>query len=105
MSDVVLKWVGRAYVGHTGWPARDLTQAELDARGLDKDEMLAYRPKLYEEVRTEVVPEPEEAEVGPEAEEVEPAGQAHKKGKRKKEEAAPDNIKAEPAIETIGGWA
>jgi len=57
MSDIVLKWVGwkQGYEGRPGWPAKDLTQEELDRRGLDKAEMLAYHPKLYEEARPEKV--------------------------------------------------
>jgi len=56
MSDIALKWVGwrKGYEGRSGWPAKDLTQEELDARGLDKAAMLAYRPKLYEEVKPEI---------------------------------------------------
>jgi len=54
MSDIVLRFVGGpVYEGRPGWPAKDLTQEELDARGLDKKELLAYRPKLYEEVKSD----------------------------------------------------
>lgn len=49
---IVLKFVGApVYEGRAGWPGRDLTQHDLDTHrgGLDKAELLAYRPKLYEE--------------------------------------------------------
>ena len=52
MSDIVIRFVGApVYEGKSGWPAKDLTQEELDARGLEKAKMLAYRPRLYEEVK------------------------------------------------------
>jgi len=71
---IVLRFVGRpTYEGKPGWPARDLTQAELDHWNLNKAQLLAYRPKLYEEVPAEVVPElasPEEVAPEPEPEPV-----------------------------------
>ena len=54
-EQIVIRFVGApVYEGKPGWPAKDLTQEELDARGLDKAVMLAYRPKLYEEVKPRV---------------------------------------------------
>lgn len=52
---IVLRFVGApVYEGRPGWPAKDMTQEELDARGLSKAELLAYRPMLYQEVKPEV---------------------------------------------------
>ena len=58
MSDIVLRFVGSpVYEGRPGWPAKDLTQEELDARGLDAADLLAYqtghpaKPRLYEAVK------------------------------------------------------
>jgi len=81
---VVLKWVGwkLGYQGRSGWPAKDLSQEELDRRGLSKAELLAYQPRLYEEVRVEEV-EPE-AVPEPEVEEAKPK---QKRGKRVEKEA------------------
>ena len=86
----VLKFVGApVYEGKPGWPAKDLTQEELDARGLDKAVMLAYRPKLYEEVETRFTPDEEEK-------------RANKKSRRRHRRADPPVQPGEGADEHQG---
>lgn len=113
MSDIVLKWVGwkKGYEGLSGWPAKDLTQAELDTRGLSKAELLAYRPRLYVEVAPEqvaldeiatlyaegAIEEARDREAGLEAEEVKPVRKRRKRVK--KAAVAPEDRVIEPAQE------
>lgn len=96
MSDIVLKWVGApVWEGRPGWPAKDLTQEELDRRKLDKHEMAAYMPNLYELVEP-VEAEPVEAEaVEAESVEAEPVKPMRKRAKRVKK-ATIDTTSAEP---------
>lgn len=67
---IVIRFVGApVYEGKPGWPAKDLSQEELDKRNLSKSVLLAYLPKLYEAVE-------------PEVEEAKPARKRRKRGKK-----------------------
>lgn len=45
---IVLRYIGGGFI--FGVPARDLTQADIEACGLTAAEILEYQPALYEPV-------------------------------------------------------
>lgn len=47
MSEIVLRYVGDGSAWVPGVPARDLTQADVEASGYTVEQLAAFRPAVY----------------------------------------------------------